>query len=124
MGDLDQVVDFGSAPDDGGSQGAAIDGYICADFNVVVNDHLSDLGDFPVLAVVEDVAEAIRTDDCAGVDADAVAELASRVEDDVGKQVAVRADSAGGADMVASVEDAPWADLRLGADDAMRADMG
>ncbi len=63
MGDLDEVIDLGAASDDGGAEGAAVDGDVGADFDVVVDDDLADLGDFAVLSVIEDVAEAIGADD-------------------------------------------------------------
>ena len=56
----------------------AINGGIRADLDVVVNDHVADLEHFAVPALVEDVAVAVRADDRAGVDGDAVADLRAR----------------------------------------------
>ena len=46
VGDLDEVVDLGAASDDGGFYGTSVDGCVCTNFDVVMNDDGSHLRDF------------------------------------------------------------------------------
>ena len=78
VGDLHQVIDLGAPADDRRAQRAAIDGHVGADLHVVADDHVADLRHFAVHAAVLHVAEAIRADHRAGVDAHAVADLGAR----------------------------------------------
>src|ERR1043166_3281233 len=43
MGDLHEVIDLGTFADDSRTEGAAIDGDIGADFNIIMNDHIANL---------------------------------------------------------------------------------
>ena len=69
VADVDEIVDFCSAAAAGLLEGAAIDGGVCADFNVVFDEEGSLLGELGVGAGggVAHVAEAVRTEDCAGM---------------------------------------------------------
>jgi hypothetical protein len=124
VADLDEVINFGAASDDGGSEGAAVDGGVGADLDIVLDLDLTDLRDFSVDTVIEDVAEAIGADDGAGVDTDAFAHLSAWVEHDAGVELGVGADGAVGPDMVGAMEDAAWAEAGLFADHAVGADVG
>jgi len=74
VGDLHEVIDLGALADDRRSQRAAVNGDVGAKFNIVVNDDLADLRDFPVNAGVQNVTKAVRANDGAGMDADALAD--------------------------------------------------
>ena len=64
---LDQVIDFGAALDAGLTDGSAVDGGVCPDFDVVFDNHDAGLDDLvPVVAVLLRITEAV------GRDADAV----------------------------------------------------
>ena len=75
-------------------------------------------------AAVEDVAEAIRADDGAGVDADAAADLRARVEHDVGEEFGVLTDDAVVAEVVAAEQHCAGFDPAVFADDAVGPDVG
>ena len=91
VADVDEVVDLGSAADAGLLERAAVDGGVGADFDVVFDEEGSLLRELGVGAGggVADVAEAVCTEDCAGVDDDAVAEGGAGVEDGAGIDAAV-----------------------------------
>src|SRR5262245_53655522 len=83
---LDEVIDFRAASDDGRTERAAIDGDIRADFDVVINDYISNLRHFLMRALIEDIAEAVRANDTAGMNEHAVSDLRSGVNDDIGEE--------------------------------------
>ena len=68
---------FVPCADDGGAERAAVNGGVGADLDIVVDDHIADLKHFAMPALVEHVAVTVRADDRAGVDGDAMADLAS-----------------------------------------------
>src|SRR6185503_10165054 len=94
VGDLHQVVDFRTLADDRWTQGAAIDGDVRADFNVVVNHRAPHLGHLAVDAFVEHVTKPIRSNDGSRVNAHALADLTARVNYDIGKKMSVLAQRA------------------------------
>ncbi len=102
--DLDEVIYLGAFADDGRPERAAINRHIRAQLHVVADDHAADLGHLAVDAVIEHVAEAIRADDRAGVDAHPVADLGVGIERDVGEEVDVLAEQAVGADRVEALQ--------------------
>lgn len=102
MRDMDEVVDFGALADDCGAEGRAIDGGIGADLDVVANDDVADLKNFAVAAFVENVAVAVGADDGSGVDDDAVADLATVINNDVGEEACVSADLGVATDVIAA----------------------
>ena len=59
MCDLHQVVDLATLADDGVTQGAAVDGRISADFNIVLDDGSSELGKLLLTAFGENIAEPV-----------------------------------------------------------------
>ena len=75
---MDKVVDLGAVANGGGSQGATIDGGICADFDIVPDKHIADLKHLAMMPLVESVAIAVRTNDGARMDADAVKTIFDR----------------------------------------------
>ena len=122
--DLDEVIDLGAFADDGRPERAAVNRHIRAQLHVVADDHIADLGHLAMDAVIEHVAEAIRADDGAGVDAHAVADLGAGIERDVGEEVDVLAEQAVGADVVEALQHRARADPHLLAQDAIRPDVG
>ena len=83
VGNMHKVIDLGALPDDGVAECSAINGRIGTYLHVVANDHSAKLEDFAVMALVEHIAVTVRADDRAGMDGDAVANLALRINDDV-----------------------------------------
>src|SRR5262245_45727574 len=89
VGHHDEVVDLHAAPNDGGTQGATIDGGVGADLDVVFDDHGPHLRNLTMGRAVPSVAEAVRAqhdagmDDHATADPHAVAHHDSRVDDRV-----------------------------------------
>src|SRR4051812_17512150 len=71
--DVHEVINFRPAPDDSRSDGGTINGRVRADLNVILNNDISDLQNFPMPAFVENISIAIRTNDRARMDADPVA---------------------------------------------------
>jgi len=78
---VDEIVDLCPLADDGGAQCAAINRGIGADLNVIADDDVAKLKDFPVEAFVKDITEAIRADDRARVNDYAPSELRLAVKD-------------------------------------------
>src|SRR5690349_4325755 len=120
VGDLNEVIDFGSSANDGRPQGTAIDRHIGADFDVVANDYVADLRHLAMRAGIRNVAEAIRTNDAAGMDAHAMTEFGAGIEGDVGKEVDVVADLAAGTDVICALQDGAGADPHLLAENTVR----
>src|ERR1035437_2833697 len=75
-------------------------------------------------AVVEHIAETIRADDRAGVDAHAVADLGGGIERDIGEDVNVLAEQTVSADVVETLQHRARRDPHLFAQDAIRPDVG
>src|ERR1035441_2220954 len=75
-------------------------------------------------AVVEHIAEAIRADDRAGVDAHAVADLGGGIERDVGEEVNILAEDAVGTNVVEALQHRARPDPHLFAQDAIGPDVG
>ena len=66
--------------DDGIAEGAAVDGAVGTNFDVVFENNGADLRDLVVFAVVGGVAKAVLTDDTAGMNRDTVTDGAAVVE--------------------------------------------
>ena len=113
--DLDEVVDLGPLPDHGVADGAAVDGGIGADLDVVLDDDAADLRNLAVAAGARQIAEAILPDAHAGMDDDAVAD--QRMHDR-----RARADHAIAADAHIRADHGGRPDHRAGADFRARAD--
>ena len=123
MRDVHQVVNLRALADDGGPEGAAINGGVRADFHVVVNDDVADLKHLAMAALVEHIAVAVRADDRAGVDGNAMPDLAFGINHHVRKQADIVAQLAVAADMIAAQERGARADFYARADHAVRSDM-
>ena len=52
VGDLDEIVDLGPLPDDGGTERTTVDGGVGADLDIVMNDDIADLQHFAVAALM------------------------------------------------------------------------
>ncbi len=120
VGDLDEVVDLGAPADGRRAERPAVHGHVRAQLDIVANHDVADLRDLAVDALVEHVAEAVRADDGAGVDADPVPDLRAGVERHVREQGHVVAEPAVGADPVVALQDGARADLRLQLDKQVR----
>src|SRR5882724_7701791 len=72
--DLHQIVDLASLPDHGVPDGPAVNARIGADFDVVLDDHTSNLGNLVGSARASHIAKAILPNGTAGVDDDPVAD--------------------------------------------------
>src|SRR5689334_11195056 len=68
MCDLNEIVDFRPAFDNGAAVGRPIDGDIGSQFHIVLDDDGAELGNFVMAAFVLDVAEAVAADDRPAVD--------------------------------------------------------
>ena len=121
---MDEVVDLRAFANDGGAERAAVNGGIGADLDVVVDDDIAELKHFPVAALVQHVTEAVRADDGAGMDGDAMAELRSPIQDDIREQADVVAKLAVGPQIIAAHEDGAGAQPHPGAQDAIGARCG
>ena len=104
VGDLNQIIYFCSFADNGRSKRAAIDGDIGADFNIVTDDDVANLRHFEMSAGIEHISEAIGADNCAGVNADAIADFGAGIKDDTWKKVDLLAKLAVGAEVVAALQ--------------------
>jgi len=114
VGDLDEVVDLGPAPDTGLAEGRPIDRAVGADFHVILDDDGAGLGDFlmsPILAF--DIAEAVRSDNHAAVKNDIVSDTDVFADGDVRIDDAVLADPHPWKDRHQRKEDRPVPDLGL-----------
>ena len=74
MRDLDEIIQFSAAFDKRLSKRCSINGSIRSNFNIVFNNHSSDLWDFVVLVANRCESEAIATNNCAAVDDHSVAD--------------------------------------------------
>src|SRR6185312_5034689 len=81
-----------------------------ADFDVVFDDHVADLRDLVMDALVRRVAEAVLADAGVGVDRHAIAEDAVLINDDVGIEHAVAANPDPRPDIHAGIDDRSLAD--------------
>ena len=80
---LHEVIDLRSFSDRGGPERAAIDRHIRANLYIVVNDHVSYLGNFAVRSRIENISESVRSDHSACMDSDSTAKLSLGVKSDV-----------------------------------------
>src|SRR5581483_9266723 len=103
VSDLHQVVDLCSLPDNGVADRAAVDGGAGADFDIVLDNHPSDLRHLDMDRTPHDVAESVLADAAAGVNDDAVAD--ERV-----------LDGCPGADRAVAPDPHAWADDGIGRD--------
>src|SRR6516225_8636668 len=70
---LDEVVDLGTLPDHRVANGTSIDGGSRADFNIVLNNHPSDLRNLDMAASPHDESEAVLPDLAPGVNDNSIA---------------------------------------------------
>ena len=72
--DLDEIIQFGAAFNQRFSKCRSINSSIRSNFNIVFNDHGSDLGDFVVSVANGCESEAVAANNCAAVDDHPVAD--------------------------------------------------
>src|SRR5207244_685152 len=118
MAHLDEVIDLGPRADGGRAKGAAVDGGARADFHVGADVHAALLRHLGVAAVLEPVAEAIRTQDGIGMnhrpsaDARAVIKDRVRIDGHVIADPAIPADDHAAVNAAAIAHDAALVDTR------------
>jgi hypothetical protein len=124
--DLHQIVYFCAASDDRRAERAAVHRHVRADFHVIADDDIANLRHLPMKTAVEHVAEAVRADDRAGVDADAPADLRAGINRDVRKiNSSRRRCTESVADEIAGLQNHAFAPIFTRSPiDAMRADVG
>ncbi len=95
VADVDQVVDLGAASDARDFKGAAVNGRVRANLDVIADFEAPLLGKFFVMSgrLVADVAEAVAAQHRSGVNDHAVAESRAGVDRDIGIQLAIAANT-------------------------------
>ncbi len=121
---LDQVVEDAAVADHRVLERAAIDRAVRADLDVVADDDPAELRNLDPAALVRREAEAVGTDDGAGMDQRAFADRAVLVDADVGHQPGIGADAAAPPDHDTRAEHHPLADHRARFDHAAGGDAG
>ena len=121
---LDEIVDFRATADLSVVQGAPVNRAIGPDFDVVLDDHSADLRNLAVVSLIKNVAEPVRADYCAGVNADALGQAASVVDADVWKKVARLAKRGIVPDRAVRLENGVIPDCDVFPDYAIRANVG
>ena len=116
VGDLNQVVDFGAFADRGRAVGAAVDRGAGADFDVVVDANVAQLGGQDMSPGDVRVAEAVSADHCAAVNDHAVADDRVFVEHRAGTDEHVASDFAAGQNLCAGQNCGAVADDAIVAD--------
>src|SRR5947209_12369023 len=101
MGNLNQVINLGAAPDNGGPQGPAIDRHVGANFHIVTHNHTADLRHLAMNSPVLHVPKSVRTHNCARMDPDPVAQFSRGIQSDIWEQADVLTQDALRADEVA-----------------------
>ena len=91
VADVHEVVDFCAAADSGFVEGAAVDGGVGADLDIVFNHQTSDLRELLVASglLVAHVAEAFAAEHGSCLDDDSIAEVRAPVDRHVGVDAAV-----------------------------------
>ena len=80
MAHLDQIVQLAARTDHGRAKRCPVDRGVGADFHIILNHHLPDLGNLLLLAVQEQEAKAVRADHHSAVDDDPAADHAVLID--------------------------------------------
>ena len=121
VADLHEVVDLRAAADDGGAVGAAVDRRARADFDVIADFDIAELGAELVAAIDGGVAEAVSAEHRAGVNDDVLAEQRCfRRGRRLGKRRQLAPIFAAVEDANAAVNDRACADFDIVADKGLR----
>src|SRR5258708_2255094 len=120
--DVDKIVEFDALGNAGIVQRAAIDGGVCADFDIVRDLHDADLRKFPVAAIAVDVTEAVRANHRSRVNLDTIADSSACVHGHAGIQAAIFTNPASRADDAMRTDLRPFPDMRIFANHRVRAD--
>src|SRR5690349_6950271 len=124
MGDLHEIIDLGAFADDSGAERGAIDSDISADFDVVVNDDVANLGNFAMNPGVGNVTKTVGADHCAGVYGHALPDVRARVQRDAWEKSTLGSYDAICANVIATLKHRARSDVRAITNDAVRTDMG
>lgn len=130
VADVDHVVELDAVAQFGDAEGGTVDGGVGPDFAVVAELDGADLRELLVGAVDFDEAEAVGSEDDAGVedgagaDGDAIVDGDAGVEEAVGADDGVVPDGAAGADGGVGADDGAFADDGVGADVDVFAELG
>ena len=96
VGDMDQVSQFHTALNHRVVNGAAVDGGISTDFNIVTKQDPSELQYLAPLAAITCITKTIASNCCAGLNNAALTQYAVFANADMGMQAGVRADNSAG----------------------------
>ena len=102
MPDVNEVIYFAAFTNYGGVERRSVDGAISPNLYIIVNDYVTDLGDFEMTPLIKNITVPIGTNDRARVNRDALAQLRTGIQYDVGIQARVVAYAAVTAEMVAA----------------------
>ena len=89
-----QIVNLAPLSNDGWPKSAAVDGSVCANLHIVMNDDDPHLQHLAVPTFIKHIAVSIGANHCAGVNAHAVAHLASGIDHHVRMEPRVIANNA------------------------------
>src|SRR5436309_2644827 len=92
MTDLDQIIELHATPDNSCPHGRSVDGSVRANFNVILNDHVADLGDSDQFAAVLDKTKTVGADHSAIEQSDPIANRDPFANGDVAVTVEIVAD--------------------------------
>src|SRR5579883_1928672 len=121
VADMHKVIDFRPAADTGQVEGAAIDGGVGADLDVVFENQAAELGELFVTARlgIAHVTETVAAQHGAGMHHHAVAQFGGGINRHVGIEAAVLANGHVGTDHAAGAYTCSFADCHLLADHGM-----
>ncbi|KAF1326762.1 hypothetical protein FI667_g8294, partial [Globisporangium splendens] len=126
VADHDLVVELHAVREDGVFKGAAVDGGVGADFDVIAQRNAAELRDLAPGALaqrrIRREAETIGPQHRTAVQDDSGADLDAFVQRDVGMQPAIGPDGRSGADDATRTQHRAPSDTHAGFDDAVRAD--
>ena len=89
---MHEVVELHTVSEHSVAQSAAVDGGVCADFDIVANPHAADLGKFLIAPLLENEPKTVRANHAARVKDRPVANRDLGVDRDAGAEHAVLTD--------------------------------
>lgn len=104
VGNLDEIIDLGAAPDDRRTKCPAINGDVGADLDIIANKHAADLGNFAMDPCVLNITKAVRADDSSGMNPHPISNLSRRIQSDIREKIYVFTKEAIWTDEIAALE--------------------
>jgi hypothetical protein len=92
VGNLDQVIDFGPLFDQGMAEGSTVDRHIRTEFHIVLNDHVAELGDLMVSALMLNITEPVSSNDRTAMDDHTSTKATAFADHDIGIENAIISD--------------------------------